>query len=154
MNLDDFRFTRLTELNLNTDFDCGDNDLNDFIRNDAWKYQKELISVTYLFEDAENKAVAFFSVSNDSLKDQDYEKWNRLSRKVPDSKRRKDYPAVKIGRIGVSLDYRNNSLGSQILFFVKKWFIMENKTGCRFALVDAYNRPEVIHFYEKMVLFF
>ena len=41
------------------------------------------------------------------------------------------------------------NLGSQILIFIKGWFAFNNKTGCRFLLVDAYNRPEVIKFYEK-----
>ena len=149
MSLQDFKFTRLSQKNETKDFDCGDNDLNDFIRNDAWNYQSELLAVTYLFEDAKGKVIAFFSVSNDSLKDADYEKWNNLSRKVSNRKRRRDYPAVKIGRIGVSLDNKGNKLGSQIMFFIKNWFTSENKTGCRFVLVDAYNKPDVISFYQK-----
>ena len=70
MKLQDLQFTRLSEKNETKYFDCGDPDLNDFIRNDAWNYQKELLSVTYLFENNNNNVAAFFSVSNDSLKDQ------------------------------------------------------------------------------------
>jgi len=149
MNLKDLQFTRLSQRNETKDFDCGDDDLNDFIRNDAWNYQNELLSVTYLFENKQSEVVAFFSVSNDSLKDADYEKWNNLSRKVSNRKRRKDYPAVMIGRIGVSSKFKGNNLGSDILFFIKNWFTSENKTGCRFVLVDAYNNPQVINFYQK-----
>jgi len=149
MTLKDLQFTRLAERNETKNFDCGDDDLNDFIRNDAWNYQKELLSVTYLFEDMQASVAAFFSVSNDLLRDDDYAKWNNLSRKVPNSKRRKDYPAVKIGRIGVSSKYKGKNLGSDILFFIKNWFTTENKTGCRHILVDAYNTSQVIKFYEK-----
>jgi GNAT superfamily N-acetyltransferase len=149
VNLKDLLFTRLAEKNETKDFDCEDSDLNDFIRNDAWNYQKELLSVTYLFEDKQGTVVAFFSVSNDSLKDADYEKWNNLSRKVSNRKRRRDYPAVKIGRIGVDSKYKGNKLGTDILFFIKNWFTTENKTGCRFVLVDAYNNQQVINFYQK-----
>ena len=140
-------FVRLKDDSDITSFDCGDIDLNDFIVNDARNYQTELLSVTYLFETNKSKVAAFFSVSNDSLRDNDFEKWNNLSRKVSNRKRRKEYPAVKIGRLGVSVEHRG--IGSEIIFFIKNWFTTENKTGCRFVLVDAYNRPDVIQFYEK-----
>lgn len=32
---------------------------------------------------------------------------------------------------------------------IKYDFIHGNKTGCRFIVVDAYNKPEVIGFYSK-----
>jgi hypothetical protein len=148
MKLQNLDFTGLTVKYEIIDFDCGDTDLNDFIKNDALQYQSQLLTKTYLFSEKE-EVIAFFSVSNDSLKDNDFEKWNNLSRKVPNRKRRKDYPAVKIGRLGVNSKFKGKQLGTQILFFIKNWFTTENKTGCRFVLVDAYNSPEVIKFYEK-----
>lgn len=33
--------------------------------------------------------------------------------------------------------------------FIKIWFTDDNKTGCRFIIVDAYNNEETIHFYQK-----
>lgn len=63
MKLEDFYFTRLSKEKETVHFDCGDIDLNDFIHNDAWAYQQELLSVTYLFENKEKHVVAFFSVS-------------------------------------------------------------------------------------------
>jgi predicted GNAT family N-acyltransferase len=149
MQLQDLSFIRLADGKERAKFDCGDEDLNDFIHNDAWNYQKQLLTVTWLFEDIQENIIAFFSVSNDSLKDQDYEKWNNLSRKISNRKRRKDYPSVKIGRLGVSMEAKGQNIGSQIMLFIKSWFCYENKTGCRFLLVDAYNKPEVLRFYEK-----
>lgn len=32
---------------------------------------------------------------------------------------------------------------------IKAFFLNENRTGCRFITVDAYNRPEVIEFYRR-----
>lgn len=41
-------------------------------------------------------------------------------------------------------------IGSQILDFIKDWFrFEENKTGCRFIVVDAYNNEKTLNFYEK-----
>ena len=149
MQLSDFRFSILTGDTQVASFDCGDRDLNDFFRSDAMLYKNELLAVTYCFEDINGKVIAFFSISNDSLVDKDFEKWNKLSRKVSNKKRRRDYPAVKIGRLGVHIDHSGGKLGSKILDFIKAWFAFNNKTGCRFVLVDAYNKKEVINFYEK-----
>ena len=34
--------------------------------------------------------------------------------------------------------------------FIKEWFVDEdNKSGCRLAIVDAKNNPNVLSFYEK-----
>lgn len=77
---------------------------------------------------------------------------NRLQRGVVNIKRGINFPAVLIGRLGVSADDRGKGLniGSQILDFVKKWFrSSDNKTGCRFIVVDAYNNDKTLHFYEK-----
>lgn len=59
------------------------------------------------------------------------------------------YPAVLIGRLGVSKDYRSLGIGSALLDFIKAWFLTLNKTGCRFVLIDAYNIDHVINFYTK-----
>ena len=37
-----------------------------------------------------------------------------------------------------------------MLDFIKSWFIdEENKTGCRFLIVDAYNKDIPLSFYQK-----
>ena len=33
--------------------------------------------------------------------------------------------------------------------FIKVLFRTNNRTGCRFLIVDALNRPETLHYYEK-----
>ena len=41
-------------------------------------------------------------------------------------------------------------IGAQILDFIKDWFISaDNKTGCRFILVDAVNNPHTLTYYER-----
>ena len=49
-----------------------------------------------------------------------------------------NYPAVLIGSLGVSSEYRGKGLniGSQILDFLKGWIrYFDNKTGCRFIVL-------------------
>ena len=47
-------------------FNCGDDDLNDFILNEAAPYRKAMLAVTYVFEHKHTKQVAaFFSLAHD-----------------------------------------------------------------------------------------
>jgi len=68
MDWEKIRLSRLnTEYNIKP-FDCGDEDLNDFLVNDSLHYTNSLIAVTYIFEDTENqKTIGFFSVINDKI---------------------------------------------------------------------------------------
>jgi GNAT superfamily N-acetyltransferase len=45
--------------------------------------------------------------------------------------------------------FSGKGVGSEVLDFIRMWFLDEsNKTGCRFAIVDAKNESEVLLFYE------
>lgn len=129
-------------------FDCGNSDLNDFLLLDAKGYAKRLLSVTYILE-TENEIVAYFSVSNDriSIPDSDKATWRKIKASFPHRKHRGDYPAVKIGRLGVSVKYQHLQIGTDILDFIKDLFITNNRTGCCFITVDALH--EALAFYLK-----
>lgn len=58
---------RLNPEDLRPPFDCDDDDLNEFFTKDSIISGRELLSVTYVLEQ-NNKTIAFFSVSNDSIK--------------------------------------------------------------------------------------
>lgn len=45
-SIEKYRFIRLNENNVVESFDCGDQDLNDFILNRSTAYQKYLLSVS------------------------------------------------------------------------------------------------------------
>ena len=101
-----------------------------------------------------SKILGLVTLANDSVKAQFIANSarNRLQRSITNEKRGINYPAVLIGRLGVSSEYRGRGLniGSQILDFIKGWFrSSDNKTGCRFIVVDAYNHEKALHFYEK-----
>ena len=57
------------------------------------------------------------------------------------------FPAVKICHLGVDLSMKGQSVGIFFLNFIKSYFVIDNKTGCRFLTVDAY--AEVVPFYLK-----
>lgn len=137
-------------------FSCEDSDLDEFFSKDAFLYEAELLGKTYawIYTADPTKILGLVTLANDSVKAQfiTNSAKNRLQRTITNAKRGMNYPAVLIGRLGVSSEYRGKGLniGSQILDFIKGWFrSIDNKTGCRFIVVDAYNNPQTIHFYEK-----
>src|SRR5690606_22297747 len=75
----------------------------------------------------------------------------RLNRKIENQKRSlKSYPAVLIGRLGVNEAFEKLGLGRELMDFIKAWFIdEENKTGCRFLVVDSYNKERPISYYSR-----
>ena len=135
-------------------FSCGDADLDDFFHNDAERYAEELMGKTYCWvtEEKPHRIVALFTLANDSIKTVhlDRSTRNRLNRPIDNPKRGRSYPATLIGRIGVNQEFQNMNIGSQLMHFIKDWFRHEdNKTGCRFLVVDAYNNPRTLRFYER-----
>jgi len=152
IDISSLTFVRLTDNHTILPFDCDDADLNDFLFNDAKNYSKQLMAVTYLIEDiGDNSTIAFFSLFNDtvSIKNLDGDKnlWNRFRRGFPNKKRVSTYPAVKLGRLGVSKQYKGKGYGKAILDYLKIWFVTDNRTGCKYITVDAYSKS--LLFYEK-----
>ena len=137
INNPEFGVRRLDEHERIESFDCGDADLNDFIMNESFIYRNELLAVSYVVEDAFGKVLAYFSLANDKISLSEFENEKRL----------KSYPAVKICRFGVDVSTHNLHLGSKLLNFIKGYFVINNKTGCRFITVDAY--IDAVPFYLK-----
>lgn len=80
-----FKLIRLSPEYLFQDtFNCGDDDLNDFLKTDAKNYQEELLAVTYLLIDNKN-IVAYFSLLNDRISIADVDskrKWAKYFRDI------------------------------------------------------------------------
>ncbi|MCI4624942.1 MAG: GNAT family N-acetyltransferase [Candidatus Magnetoovum sp. WYHC-5] len=132
-------------------FDCGNDDLNEFLFQDAIEHSKQLLAITYLYE-GQDYTKAYFSVLNDSIRIQDVKFKNRFKKIVlqyiPLRKRGyRSYPAVKVGRFAVNKDFHNKKVGTEIMDYIKVFFINKNKTGCRFIIVDAYR--DAVGFYRK-----
>ena len=133
-------------------FDCGDNDLNDFLLNRAISYRKALLAVTYVLENIESKEIiGYFSLANDRVSLTDFEnktEFNRFRKsRFVNEKRIRSYPSVKICRLGINKDFHGKGIGSILLNFIKSYFIENNKSGCRFITVDAYTNG--IPFYQN-----
>lgn len=135
-------------------FDCGHADLNEFFANECFSYSRELIGKTYCFTlDSDPKEiVCAFTIANDSIKVNTLPNSRRkkLLKEIPREKRMRSYPAVLIGRLGVSIKHKSKGVGRELMDFIKSWFVdSNNKTGCRFIVVDSYNEDMPLNYYQK-----
>jgi GNAT superfamily N-acetyltransferase len=142
------RITRLDHTCIIKSFDCEDEDLNEFLIEDAKVSLSELLTVTYILEnDAET--IAFWSLLNDKIikKEVNSFSWSNIWDRMPEGKKYSSYPAMKIGRLGVSKQFKGVGIGTAIIDHLKAKFITNNRTGCKFITVDAYKQS--LDFYIK-----
>ncbi|MFZ2448529.1 MAG: hypothetical protein WAW37_19385 [Syntrophobacteraceae bacterium] len=143
-----WEFSQVSDFAEFSGFDCDDDDLNGFIWNDAKLHKDFLIAETYAYRFLDDNGnptapIAFASLSNDTIP---------LSENLKgifglDGFEYKNFPAVKLGRLGVHRDLQRQNIGTEILNILKALFITNNRTGCRFLTVNAYNRLTVLSFY-------
>jgi len=127
------------------DFDCGDADLNEFLKNDSFRYFEGHLAVTYLIVYGdENRVIGFYCLSSDSIKidGEDKEALVELDKDL------EIYPAMKIGRLGIHTGYKRKHIGTFIIKQVAGTALLYSRDfGCRFVTVDAYNEEVPKAFY-------
>lgn len=136
-------------------FDCGDDDLNEFLFERAELYKKEFLATTFILENA-TQTVAYYSVFNDSLKVEEEEFASKsafkrfLKNLVSHPKRHlNSFPALKIGRLGIDKKFKGKGLGKLIVNnIIVDTLELNQKQACKLITVDAYN--ESLAFYEKL----
>jgi GNAT superfamily N-acetyltransferase len=134
-------------------FSCGDEDLDDFIFHDAFKYERQLLAKSYCFcLDSDNSViVCVFTLSNSSIDARNLpnNRKRKLTENIPHEKSLSSYPAALIGRLGVSKEFGGKGIGTELMDFIKSWMLdPSNKTACRYLTVDAYNNERTLKFYE------
>ncbi len=132
-----------------TDDFSSDPDLNEFFKIDSLAYEAGLWVKNYkiLLKDQEETILGLVSLLNDALRFQvkgQKRKYTHFQKNYMES-----HPAMKVGRLAIRKELGRAGIGSKVLNLLKAFFLNENRTGCRFITVDAYNRPEVIGFYAK-----
>jgi len=136
-------------------FVCSKKDLTDFFSEDFAIYEKLLLGKTYVFRFKHNPSIiaCAFTVSNDSISLTDKidvsDKNTFLEESDLQAKKMKRFPSVLIGRLGVNEKFEGRGYGSALMDFIKMWFLISNKTACRFIIVDAYNDEKTLHYYQK-----
>ena len=128
--LDECHYEKLTVNHDLNDFSCGNDDLDEFLKKDALPQQEKNLNVTYLAM-RRKEILGFISISADNIRCRD------ISKKVKSIY--PNYPAVKIGRSGVSEKYKGQGLGSDMLQTIQKLILkMSKEHGISYITLDAY----------------
>jgi len=125
-NIDNLKIVKTNLEQLKTiDFDCGDEDLNEFLLKDSVENIKNNLCTIFLCI-YEEDVVGFFSLSADSIKINE-----KLKIQYP------QYPAIQNQHIGsLMIDW--------VVGFCRN---LGNEIGIRFVSVDAYNNTKTVNFY-------
>ena len=132
-----------------TDFDCGDDQLNKFLFEDAKPSLELRIANTFILED-DGRIVAYLCLLNDKVSKDEIigSRWKKIRANFPKDKQFRSYPTVKIGRFAVSKDYRGQNIGSWLMDMVKDMLHHSSShSAFRYITVDAY--LSAVPFYEK-----
>lgn len=152
METSSYQVVRLTQDYAPKSFNCGDQDLNEFLLDNAKSYLKELLAVTYILESTDNKnIIAFFSILNDKIAISDFPSkrkyWAFAHSLKNKGKCFNSYPSMKIGRFAIDQSYQHQGFGQIVIDILKQSFTQNNRTGCKYLTVDAYR--SATPFYEK-----
>ena len=103
------RFQKISVLTDTSDFDCGDDDLNDFLKTDALRDSNNWISSTFVLEINE-KVIGFFTIAWDTIQ----------TNKICESDQVENYPyakysAIKLARLGVDKAWQRKGIGTELM---------------------------------------
>jgi len=137
-----YHFENLTEEHDLSEFDCGDDDLNDFLKNDALKQQKSRLNVTKLII-YDREIIGYVSLLTDTLvlkNIQDEKIQLNIKNQLEIKSKNKNISGVKIGRLALDKKYSGEGLGSHILrnILTNLKIISDNEIGFRFIIVEGY----------------
>ena len=157
INFIDLKSVLLTSDYVFSEFNCGNEDLNEFLLKDSKMYLRNLRYATTLLK-KDNRIIAYYSLANDLLTIHDVEDF---SDEIENDKNtfiehdywetflaQKNYPAIKIGRLAVDAEFQNKGIGSLIVDSLIGSYRKNNKAGCQFITVDAINNQNTLRFYE------
>lgn len=139
---ENYYFETLTEEHDLSDFDCGDEELNNFLKDDALAQQNEKLNVTKLIM-CDEKIIGYTSLLTDTLilKNINDEPLRlKIKGKLNIDSNSKGISAVKIGRLAIDKKYSSKGLGTHILRNIIKSLkiIAESNVGFRFIIVEGY----------------
>ena len=147
IKLEEITAVKLSKVYNLSDFDCGDKDINDFLKNDALIHQDEMIATTILFL-YKDKVLGFCSLAADAIKLSQEEKVECIKNKG-DMKHYPQYPAIKLARFGRDKSYKGKSIGKDVIVpWVIGYIKSLDNVSVRFATVDSY--PNKFDYYTAL----
>ena len=122
-------------------FDCGDSDLNEFIRDDAPRLEQHDVTRVYVAANG-STGLGYVAIVADTVVLKTPER-KKLGLDQP-----KNVPALKIGRLAVDVSLQNKGVGEQLIKVAyQQALVIRRPVGCRLLTVDAYAAK--VAWYEK-----
>lgn len=126
-----------------TAFDCGEQQLNNFLRQQASQLQKRSVSRTYIAIDDCKEIAGFYSISTAQVQ--------RIE--APDQLKQftayQPIPAVLIGRLAINNKHQGQGVGRYLLAHALRTIkTISESIGIAVVVVDAKNQ-DVAQFYKK-----
>ncbi|HEU0054200.1 MAG TPA: GNAT family N-acetyltransferase, partial [Longimicrobium sp.] len=119
-------------------FDCGRDEQTRFFYEHAWRDQLGFLSTTYVFF-AGRALAAYATVFMDGLP---------LKRSERGEIRFSNVSALKLGQLGVSLDFQGQGIGTEVLgFLVFLAHDVGQRVACRYLTLDA--QPDLVTWYAE-----
>jgi GNAT superfamily N-acetyltransferase len=131
-------------------FDCGDADLNEYFAKDAIEARALMTCETFAITHCDvDVIVGLVSVCNDVVAVKHLKPFAQF-KDTPEGKLNyREWPAVKIARLAVRAEIQRKNVGTHLINLLKTLFVVDNRTGCRIMTVDAYNKENVLRFYQR-----
>lgn len=125
-----------------SNFDCGDNTLNNWLIKRALKNEAAGASRTFVVTDNKNKIIGFYCLSAGAIEHEMSP--SKVRRNMPDP-----IPVMVLGRLAVDLQYQDQSIGRGLLKdAILRTIKVSEQTGIRALLVHALSE-EAKQFYIK-----
>lgn len=136
---------RLEEFDEVSDFDCGDEPLNNYLKRHAWTNQQKVsIGVTYIAvdESAPRAVLGYFTLATSSVPRERFPK--KFVRGFPPY----DLPLILLARLAVDNRFSGRGLGHALISEALKITLrVADEVGCRCIITDAY--PEKTGWYAR-----
>ncbi len=143
---DKLKVERFLETQRVRSFDCGNQDLNDFLNTaEVEHYEKEGLGRTYLVFYG-GDLVAYFTISSDGLRVEYLKKWKSFSRFG--EMRLEAIPSIKIGRLAVTTAWQAKGVGRHLVKYIAG-MALDQGTGIGARLLILQAEPDAVAFYLK-----
>lgn len=126
----------INKLHDRTDFNCGDNKLNEFLHRHARQSHDKGGAKTYLAVDSETqKILGFYSLSPASIA------YERTPVMIKRGLARYEVPVFRLARLAVDVSIQGKGLGGQLLLTAgKRCLLVATQAGGVALLIDAKNK--------------
>jgi GNAT superfamily N-acetyltransferase len=138
-------FRKLEISDKTDDFDCGDSQLNEYLRRYAMKDQRRMFGVTYVAVCCESpcRVLGYFTLATTSIPRQGLPE--SLLKGIP---KYQSLPAFLLGRLAVDKRYHGKGFGEVLLSHCFEHCLRISKScGARYVIADA--KESAITWYER-----